>query len=314
MNTKTLVGTLIVIAAVLSIVIVVVGYRQGGAVTQDQIALPHESDVATATAAEQTEVTTGSAMEALDGLRVVAHDIAPYDREADFGGRWTDTDGNGCTTRQDVMARDAIELVDADGDCQPEQVVIADRYTGTAFVALDVADAHTEHVVSAHDAWLTGAQGWDQATREAFYQDPLNLITVEGSVNMSKGDLNAAQWLPPYVDGHCEFAAHQVTVKAKYDLGVTDAEYAALSDILAGCPDQGLITVDDLAELPDFGQVPALAGDSDVPAESVNPAPTGEVHYENCTQAREAGAAPVRKGEPGYGPHLDRDGDGVGCQ
>ncbi|WP_331759001.1 excalibur calcium-binding domain-containing protein (plasmid) [Streptomyces sp. NBC_01544] len=35
--------------------------------------------------------------------------------------------------------------------------------------------------------------------------------------------------------------------------------------------------------------------------------------FENCAEARAAGAAPVREGEPGYGPHLDRDGDGVGC-
>lgn len=36
--------------------------------------------------------------------------------------------------------------------------------------------------------------------------------------------------------------------------------------------------------------------------------------YENCDEARAAGAAPVREGDPGYGPHLDRDRDGVGCE
>ena len=36
--------------------------------------------------------------------------------------------------------------------------------------------------------------------------------------------------------------------------------------------------------------------------------------YRNCTAARAAGAAPVRAGEPGYGPHLDRDNDGIGCE
>ncbi|MFI6697833.1 excalibur calcium-binding domain-containing protein [Streptomyces sp. NPDC050509] len=40
----------------------------------------------------------------------------------------------------------------------------------------------------------------------------------------------------------------------------------------------------------------------------------GSVYYENCTAARAAGAAPVRTGDPGYGRHLDRDGDGVGCE
>lgn len=36
--------------------------------------------------------------------------------------------------------------------------------------------------------------------------------------------------------------------------------------------------------------------------------------YANCSAARAAGAAPVRRGEPGYGPHLDRDNDGIGCE
>ena len=38
------------------------------------------------------------------------------------------------------------------------------------------------------------------------------------------------------------------------------------------------------------------------------------VHYANCSEARAAGAAPVRRGDPGYGSHLDRDNDGVGCE
>jgi hypothetical protein len=36
--------------------------------------------------------------------------------------------------------------------------------------------------------------------------------------------------------------------------------------------------------------------------------------FANCAAARAAGAAPVRRGEPGYGRHLDRDNDGVGCE
>jgi len=36
--------------------------------------------------------------------------------------------------------------------------------------------------------------------------------------------------------------------------------------------------------------------------------------FRNCSEARAAGAAPVRRGDPGYGPHLDRDNDGVGCE
>ena len=42
--------------------------------------------------------------------------------------------------------------------------------------------------------------------------------------------------------------------------------------------------------------------------------PGGHGVFRNCTEARAAGAAPVRRGDPGYGPHLDRDGDGIGCE
>ncbi|WP_394653093.1 excalibur calcium-binding domain-containing protein [uncultured Sphingomonas sp.] len=40
----------------------------------------------------------------------------------------------------------------------------------------------------------------------------------------------------------------------------------------------------------------------------------GSAAFRNCSEARAAGAAPVRVGSPGYGRHLDRDGDGVGCE
>jgi hypothetical protein len=36
--------------------------------------------------------------------------------------------------------------------------------------------------------------------------------------------------------------------------------------------------------------------------------------FRNCTEARAAGAAPIHRGEAGFGPHLDRDGDGIGCE
>ncbi|MHA0036435.1 excalibur calcium-binding domain-containing protein [Deinococcus sp. PESE-13] len=36
--------------------------------------------------------------------------------------------------------------------------------------------------------------------------------------------------------------------------------------------------------------------------------------YRSCAEARAAGAAPLRRGLPGYNPKLDRDGDGVACE
>ena len=59
------------------------------------------------------------------------------------------------------------------------------------------------------------------------------------------------------------------------------------------------------------------------PAAPVTPKPTttpavpttpAGVMYRSCAEARAAGAAPLRRGLPGYNPKLDRDGDGVACE
>ena len=39
-----------------------------------------------------------------------------------------------------------------------------------------------------------------------------------------------------------------------------------------------------------------------------------DVYYKNCAEARAAGVTPIHKGEPGYRPGLDRDGDGIACE
>jgi hypothetical protein len=54
-------------------------------------------------------------------------------------------------------------------------------------------------------------------------------------------------------------------------------------------------------------QVPVAPAPA-VPAPAPAAAP-----FANCTAARAAGAAPVYAGTPGYGKHLDKDGDGIGC-
>jgi endonuclease YncB( thermonuclease family) len=49
------------------------------------------------------------------------------------------------------------------------------------------------------------------------------------------------------------------------------------------------------------------------PAGTVPPLSSG-VYYGDCGDARAAGDAPLRVGEPGYRSGLDRDGDGVACE
>lgn len=53
--------------------------------------------------------------------------------------------------------------------------------------------------------------------------------------------------------------------------------------------------------------------DPGAPIAVVPPPAAGEA-FANCSEARAAGAAPLNRGDSGYGSHLDGDNDGVGCE
>ena len=109
----------------------------------------------------------------------------------------------------------------------------------------------------------------------------------------------------------CTYVARQVAVKAKYDLWVTGAERAALARLLTLCPDQ---------RVPEDSGAPTsvtqhITDTYDEPNIKTPAPPSGRsVYYENCDAVRAAGAAPIRRGQPGYASHLDREGDGLACE
>lgn len=51
------------------------------------------------------------------------------------------------------------------------------------------------------------------------------------------------------------------------------------------------------------------------PSTTTTPPPTGDiVYYPSCKEACADGVAPLYRGQPGYRPGLDRDGDGIACE
>jgi hypothetical protein len=269
------------------------------------------------------EAAPTSALAALAALEVKGR--APrtgYERDL-FGNGWVDTDRNGCDTRNDILARDLTGETFKPGthDCVVLTGTLADPYSGRT-IAFQRGQGTSEavqidHVVAISDAWQKGAQQWSATQRVAFANDPLNLLAVDGPLNMQKGDGDAATWLPPATSFRCAYVARQVAVKVRYGAWVTQAEKNTIATVLSSCPDEPL-PGGVVAELPrrepaappepDVAPAPAPQG-----APAVAPAPAG-VSYENCSAVRAAGAAPIRLGQSGYGKHLDRDGDGIGCE
>lgn len=170
-----------------------------------------------------------------------------YDR-ALFGPTWFDVDRNGCDTRNDILARDLVVLTYTDDgkDCLVAEGVLTDPYSGDRVDfrrgPITSLEVQIDHVVSLSNAWQTGAFAWSEEIRVRFANDPLNLLAVKGSLNLQKGDGDAATWLPPRKSYRCQFVARQIAVKSEYALWVTSAEKNSMRRILERCPEQRVPT------------------------------------------------------------------------
>ncbi|WP_320414914.1 GmrSD restriction endonuclease domain-containing protein [Kocuria sp. cx-116] len=301
-----------------------------------------ESDEPAVTQTPETAAQQGEATDAIQSPARAALGELPvkgrapktdYSREQ-FGARWSDTDRNGCDTRNDILRRDLTDVAVAPGTqgCKVLSGDLTSPFTGEFidFVAgvQTSSDVQIDHVVALSDAWQKGAQNVDADRRTQFANDPLNLLAVDGPSNSAKGDGDAATWLPPAKEFRCEYVARQITVKQRYELWVTDAEKRAMDAVLSQCPGQQLIidpVVPEPVDVPAASaptepapvEPPAL-GTSAVPAPDAPEAPApgaqGEAYFAKCADARAAGAAPLYAGQPGYRPGLDGDGDGVACE
>lgn len=277
---------------------------------------------------------TGTALAALATLPVKGRaPMTGYDRD-EFGSEWSDAAGtfdwsrNGCDTRNDILARDLQrEVVESNGCVVTSGILAYEPYTGVRNYFFDKhdndydTDLDAEHIVALGNAWVTGAQQISAEQRAALANDPINVMMTDPSENRSKGDADFATWLPPNKEFRCSYAARQIAVKVAYKLWVTAPEKAAMERVLDTCPNEPLAqpdpqegyTADKNVARP-AASTPKPSPKPQQPASNTSSGGGANVYYENCDAARAAGAAPVRRGDPGYGSHLDRDGDGSGCE
>ncbi len=59
--------------------------------------------------------------------------------------------------------------------------------------------------------------------------------SVGAHLNQSKGDDDAAEWLPPHKPAVCGYVKTYVAAKAEWNLSVDEAEKEALIDVAQGC-------------------------------------------------------------------------------
>ena len=163
-----------------------------------------------------------------------------YDREL-FSDGWGEI--GSCDLRNYILARDLDRVTwRTSPACTVATGRLTDPYTGKVinFVrGVGTSNAvQIDHVVAVSDAWQKGAQKLSSIQRYNFYNDPLNLLAVDGPTNSQKSDSDAASWLPPRRAYWCSYVARQIAVKYKYKLWVTQAERNAMARVLKSCPDR----------------------------------------------------------------------------
>ena len=227
---------------------------------------------------------------------------------------WNDEDGDCQNARQEALIAESSIGVTFQSDEQCR--VVAGRWVGpyTGEAVSSPGELDIDHLVPLAIAHRSGAWAWDR-DRKREYANHLgyenHLIATISSANRSKGAKGPEKWRPPLESYWCSYATDWVTIKRDWGLSVTEAEYAALSEMLATCAMPVLLQ-------PTQGAVPP------VPPVAIPPTPSAGLRYDpfgpdrNCADFDtydEALAFFLAAGGPDDDPHnLDVNGDGEPCE
>jgi hypothetical protein len=147
---------------------------------------------------------------------------------------WVDADGDGCSTRNEVLLDEADTAPTRSGTCTLSGGRWYSYYDRVSWT--NAADVDIDHMVPLAEAWDSGARTWTTATRQAYANDLgdyRSLVGVTDNVNQAKGDQDVAEWLPQF--DKCRYLREYVAVKHRWRLTVDSAEKTAMHNLAATC-------------------------------------------------------------------------------
>jgi hypothetical protein len=194
-------------------------------------------------ATAQAPPSAGAARRQLSELKVrPASSMAGYSREEfphwsdaqEFGWRLPGgtPDPESCDARDAALIRDGREER-VEAYCDVASGSWFDPYGGQTYA--DPEDIDIDHIVPLANAWRSGASSWSTTKKESFANVPRDLLSVDDSLNQSKGDKGPEAWKPPRRAYWCVYAKRWIGIKHYWDLSVTGAERTALKQMLGRC-------------------------------------------------------------------------------
>lgn len=111
-----------------------------------------------------------------------------------------------------------------------------DPYTGTTFT--DPKKLDVDHMIPLSYAAKHGGQEWDAKKKESYANSQAyagHLIAVDAGSNRSKSDQGPSTWKPANKAHYCQYATDWISISKTWGLSTTDADKAALRDMLTTC-------------------------------------------------------------------------------
>jgi len=171
-------------------------------------------------------------MTAISDLVVASETRTGYSR--DLFPHWIDADGDGCSTRNEVLIAEADDPVTVGSGCSLSGGRWFSYYDRLSWT--NPSDVDIDHMVPLAEAWDSGARTWTTSVRQSYANDlgdSRSLVGVTDNVNQEKGDQDPREWMPTY--DKCRYLREWVAVKHRWRLTVDSGEKSALSSLAAGC-------------------------------------------------------------------------------
>ena len=261
-----------------------------------------------------------------DFIQYAEEYVGGYDRK--LFKHWVDADKNGCDTRKEVLIAEATIKPKIGAKCVLSGGTWLSSYDNK-IVKGSGSGLDVDHMVPLAEAWRSGAWQWTPEEREIFANDLLDervLIAVSASSNRSKSDKDPSKWLPKgSKEAVCDYVFNWVSVKYRFSLTIDPKERQVVERITLepSCNSRHAQTL--VKPYKQFQKYISKGDSKPTPNETeVAPTPTPSkslpkaVKYKNCTEAKNAGVAPILKSinpelyELNKG--LDRDKDGDACE
>lgn len=148
---------------------------------------------------------------------------------------WIDDDNDCQNTRHEmlILTSNTTVVFKTNKGCQVAVGEWYDPYSDETFV--DSTTLDLDHIVPLKFSHGHGGDRWSRDKRQAFANDPHNLLLVKAALNRQKGARGLDEWLPPNLAYRCQYIERFMDIVDKYGLLLIPSEKRVINIMQKAC-------------------------------------------------------------------------------